>query len=149
VPKWYALSPCLGEEDFTDFVLEVDATQVAGPDHNLYGVMIRYYDATKDYCFGVPGDGNYTLVYDNLDVDEPTTKLIHWKYSSAIKTGANTNHIKVVAIGNKIELYVNDEFLETIQDDRVSSGTVGFIVSTSDKGGSHIRFDNVMVTAPE
>ena len=111
--------------------------------------MLRYNDITKDYYyFGISGEGSYTLVYDNLDIDEPTTKLIHWKRSSAIKTGANTNHIKVIAIANKIELYVNDQLLETIQDDRVSSGTIGFIVSTSDEGGSHIKFDNVIVTTP-
>ncbi|MCP4140518.1 MAG: hypothetical protein GY755_09555 [Chloroflexi bacterium] len=149
VPEWYALSPCLGKDDFSDFVFEVDATQVTGPDHNLYGVMLRYNDVTKDYYyFGVSGEGNYTLVYDNLDIDEPTTKLVHWKHSSAINTGASTNHIKAVLIGDSIALYVNDQLLETVQDAHVSSGTVGFIVSTSDKGGSHIKFDNVVVTTP-
>ncbi len=149
VPEWYALSPCLGKDDFTDFILEVDATQVAGPDHNLYGIMLRYNDSAREYYyFAISGDGNYTLVFDNLDAQEPTTKLIHWTPSSAIKTGASTNHIKIVAVGNTFELYVNDQLLDTIHDERISSGTVGFVVATSEEGGAHIKFDNIMVTAP-
>ena len=147
--EWYALSPCLGTESFTDFILDVDVTQLSGADHNLYGVMLRYDDINREYYyFAISGDGNYTFVFDNLDAQEPTTKLIPWTSSSKINTSTSTNHIRVIAQGNTFELYVNEQLLEKIQDDRISNGTIGFVVATSEDGGAHIKFDNVVVTRP-
>ncbi|MBT3190283.1 MAG: hypothetical protein HN736_15405 [Anaerolineae bacterium] len=150
VPDWYALSPCLDDITFSDFVVEVDATQEADVDHNLYGLMFRYDNVARDYYyFGISGDGNYTLVYDNLNENKPTTKLIDWKYSDAINIGSSSNHLKVMAVGDTFQLYVNDQLLEIVQDSRISSGSVGFVVSAPLESGVHIVFDNLIITAPE
>ena len=112
--------------------------------------MLRYVNEPerKYYYFAISGDRRYTLVYDNLDVEEPTTDLVSWRFSDAINPGKQTNRLKVVAIGNTIELYVNDQLLDTVQDDLLSQGSVGFLVSSSFEGGVQVSFDNLIVTAP-
>jgi len=133
---------------FADFVMEVDATQVEGVDDNGYGMVFRYTDGSDEYyVFAISGDGFYVFAFDGVKMDSPEI-LLDWTESSAINQGTQTNHLKVVAVGGKFQLYVNDQFLNEVQDARISSGTVGFFVLSSDAGGSHISFDNLKVSAP-
>jgi hypothetical protein len=149
-PDWHALAPCMDADVlFTDFAAEVDVMQVDGADQSLYGLMLRMFGYDLDfYLFGISGNGMYTLIYDRLDKDVPAVRIIDWKPSTAIKRGQATNHLKAVLVGNTIELYANDTLLETIQDERISAGSVGFVVSSSSEGGVHISFDNLVVTKP-
>ena len=150
VPEWHALAPCMDADVlFTDFVVEVDTTQVGGTDQNLYGLMLRVFGSDLDfYLFGISGNGMYTLIYDHLRNTGAMTRIVDWKPSTAIKKGQATNHLKAVLVGNTIELYANDTLLETVQDDRISAGSVGFVVSGSPEGGVHVSFDNLVVTEP-
>lgn len=150
VPEWHALAPCMDAAIlFTDFTAEVDATQVDGTDQNMYGIMLRVFGYDLDYyVFGISGNGMYTLIYDHLRNDRAMTRIVDWKHSTAIRQGQATNHLKAVLIGETIELYVNDTLLETVRDDRISAGSVGFVVSGSPEGGVHVSFDNLVVTEP-
>jgi hypothetical protein len=150
VPNWHALAPCMDADIlFTDFVAEVDATQVDGADQNLYGLMLRMFGTDLDfYIFGISGNGMYTLIYDHLRNEGAMTRIVDWKPSTAIKQGQATNHLKAVLVGNTIELYANGTLLETVQDDLISAGSVGFVASSSPDGGVHVSFDNLVVTEP-
>jgi len=150
IPTWHALAPCVDPDVlFTDFVVEADATQVAGTDKNLYGLMLRVFGTDLDfYLFGISGDGRYTLIYDHLQKEGAAIRIVDWKPSTAIKQGQATNHLKAVLIGDTIELYANDILLETVQDDRISTGSVGFVASSSPEGTLHVSFDNLVVTQP-
>jgi hypothetical protein len=81
----------------SDIVMEVEATQVSGPNDNAYGVMFRD-DSINYYVFLISGDGYYH--YDKLmnDIWLPIRyqkwKPIIWKKSNAIHTGNATNLIK-------------------------------------------------------
>lgn len=150
VPEWYALSPCMDADIlFTDFAVEVDATQIDGVDKNLYGLMLRSLGYERNYYFfAISGEGEYTLVYDHLDEDVPTTKIIDWTPSKAINLGQATNHSIAVLIGDTIELYVNNTLLETVQDEHLTAGSVGFVVSSGTTGGVHVSFERLIVTEP-
>ena len=150
IPVWHALAPCMDPDVlFTDFVVEVDATQVDGADKNLYGLMLRVFGTDLDfYLFGISGDGMYTLIYDHLRKEGAATRIVDWKPSTAIKQGQATNHLKAVLVGNTIELYANGTLLETVQDDRISAGSVGFVASSSPDGPLHVSFDNLVVSEP-
>ena len=100
-PKYVAWTECTTVE-YSDFIIEVDATQVAGPDNNIYGVIFHYGLNEKEfYVFEISGDGFYTLAMDGADHTEPEI-IVDWTESLAINKGQQTNHIKIVAVGTKI-----------------------------------------------
>jgi hypothetical protein len=146
-PLYVAWSEC-AKTEFTDFIMEVDATQVSGPDNNTYGVVFRYgLDASEFYAFLISGDGFYVFTVDGPDRKEPEL-LVDWTESSAINKGAQTNHIKVVAVGESMKYYINDQLLGEVQDARFSAGTVGFFAGTLKEGNVQVSFDNLKISQP-
>lgn len=134
--------------EYADFILEVDATQVSGPDDNSYGVIFRYgINASEFYAFLISGDGFYVFTVDGAEREEAEL-LVGWTQSSVIKQGAQTNHIKVVAVGGNMKYYVNDQFLGEVQDARFGAGVVGFFTGTLAQGGVQISFDNLKISKP-
>ena len=49
------------DKRFGDFVLDVDATQVDGPNDNSYGVIFRYVDDRNFYRLDISGDGYFAV----------------------------------------------------------------------------------------
>jgi WD40 repeat protein len=126
---------------FTDFDLEVDATQVDGPDDNEYGVLLRGADRDNRYWFTISGDRNYRL---RMEESGGYTDLIKWTYSNAIKGGNATNHLRVIASGDRFTFYVNGQELATISDKTFQGGDIGLIAgSFKDKGNVHVSFTNL------
>ena len=146
-PLFVAWTKCT-QVEYTDFIMEVDATQVSGPDNNTYGVIFRYgLDAKEFYAFLISGDGFYVFTVDGANRKEPEI-LVKWTESSAINKGAQTNHIKVVAVGANMKYYVNDQLLGEVQDARFSKGAVGFFAGALDEGGVLVSFDNLKISQP-
>jgi hypothetical protein len=136
------------ETEYTDFIMEVDATQVSGPDNNAYGIILRYgLESDEFYSFMISGDGYYAYAVDGANHSDPEF-LTEWAESSAIKQGAQTNHLKVVAVGPSMKYYVNDQLLGEVQDSRFSKGTVGFIAGTVGEGNLRVSFDNLKLLKP-
>jgi len=143
-PNIVAWTDCT-EEEFSDFVFEVDATQLGGPDNNIYGVLFRYDTNIREfYVLAISGDGYYVLAVDGPDREEPYM-LTEWETSSAINLGNATNHIKVEAVGSNISYYVNDQLLGEIQDSTLSKGIVGVFVGTLDEANVLVGYDNMKV----
>lgn len=129
---------------FTDFVLEVDTTQVAGTDDNDFGVLLRYVDVDNFYRFEISGDGYYS--FDLMQDDEWIT-LIDWTESSAIRQGNDTNTITVVCEGDRFAFYVNGQYLEDYRHNTFPSGDIGLLAGTIEEAPVHIAFDNLKVYA--
>jgi hypothetical protein len=68
--------------------------------------------------------------------------------SSAVKTGKQTNHILAVCKGNELSLYVNDVWLDTVNDDAHIRGDVGLGAGSGPGGSFRIQFDDLIVTEP-
>jgi hypothetical protein len=146
-PKYVGWSECTKVE-YSDIVIEADATQVAGPDNNMYGVLFRYdLSGNEFYVFAITGDGYYILSIDGSDHTEPDI-ITDWTTSSAINKGQQTNHLKVIVSGNSIQYFVNDQLLGEAQDERLTTGTVGFFAGTTDEGGVQVAFDNLKISKP-
>jgi hypothetical protein len=146
-PLFVAWTKCT-QVEYVDFIMEVDAAQVSGPDNNTYGVIFRYgLDAKEFYAFLISGDGFYVFTVDGADREEPEI-LVDWTESSAINKGAQTNHIKVAAIGGNMKYFVNGQFLGEVQDTRFSTGVVGFFAGSLDEGGVQVSFDNLIISQP-
>jgi hypothetical protein len=146
-PSYVAWTKCT-QVEYADFVMDVDATQVSGPDNNIYGVIFRYgLDAKEFYTFLISGDGFYVFTVDGVDREEPEI-LVDWIESSAINKGAQTNRIKVIAVGGNMKYYVNDQLLGEVQDTRFTTGTVGFFTGSLEEGGVQVSFDNLKISRP-
>ncbi|MDI7276370.1 MAG: hypothetical protein QME94_10350, partial [Anaerolineae bacterium] len=137
--SWSTASEAL---DLTDFVLEVDATPVAGPDDNGYGVLFRYVDGENFYYFEISSDGYYHF---RSNENDEWVQLIKWTRSDAIKQGKQRNRITVLAEGDHFEFQLNGQRVATYEDDSFASGTIGLIAATGEEGGVHIAFDNLRV----
>jgi serine protease Do len=131
---------------FNDFLLEVEATQVEGPDDNEYGVLVRYVDGDNFYHFVISGDGYYAVIKRQ---DGEWESLVTWTQSPHINRGQSTNHIAVVAEGSQFSLYVNEEHITDVTDDSFPGGDIGLMAGSFDEAGVLIHFDNVTVWAEE
>ncbi len=133
-------------KDLQDFRLTVEASQVAGPDDNEYGVLVRMQDPRNFYAFSISGDG-YFMVSRFVDgVRQPLGA--DWTPSDAIYPGIGTNVLEVVAQGNRLTFIVNDRQLAQVEDDRFSHGDIGLYAGSFYEGGVEVHFDNLRVIAP-
>ena len=130
--------------DFTDFVLEVDATQDEGPSNNSYGVLFRSQDAEHFYRFGISGDGFYFL---DKSVGSEWVPVIDWTESPYINRGQASNRLKVTCAGPQITLHVNDQHLADVTDDSYDHGDIGLFAASFAEPNVHITFDNLKVWA--
>jgi hypothetical protein len=130
--------------DFTDFVLEVDATQDQGPSNNSYGVLFRSEDDEHFYRFGISGDGFYFL---DKSVGSEWVPVIDWTESPYINRGQASNRLKVICTGSQITLHVNDQHLATVTNDSYDHGNIGLFAVSFAEPNVHITFDNLKVWA--
>ncbi len=132
------------DKRFGDFVLDVDATQIAGPNDNSYGVIFRYVDDRNFYRADISGDGYYALFKYK---DGKWNKLQDYVESAAVKQDQSTNHIQIVAEGKQFALNVNGQAVKTFTDSDFPTGNVGVTAGTLfDNAGVHIAFDNLTVS---
>jgi len=129
---------------FKDMAVDVDATQVGGPDDNSYGLVARYQDDKHFYRFEVSGDGYYAIhARDGQD----WIPLVNWTESQAINRGQATNHLRVECQETSLRFYVNGQLLHQVDDDRYRQGDVGLVAATLySEPGTHILFKNFEVS---
>jgi hypothetical protein len=140
------LAWAFGGHDFSDFCLAVDATQVAGPNDNEYGVLVRIQDRGRLYRFSVSGDGYYEVTKHAGGEWERMTA--EWVAAEAIHTGAATNHLKVVCQGSAMTFLVNGQQLAQVEDADYRRGDIGLYAGAFYEPGVEIHFDNLSITEP-
>ncbi len=134
-----------GTAAMSDYVIEVDARRVAGPEDNDFGVVFRVQPGNTDfYQFRISSDGLYTLRRFQNDA---WTDLQPWTESAVIGQGDATNRIRIEAIGPFLRCFVNSQMLAEAQDDVFAAGRVGLSAGTYDEGGVAIDFDNLRVVS--
>jgi uncharacterized protein YhbP (UPF0306 family) len=132
-------------KQFSDFVLEVEASLEEGQDEDVaYGVLLRYQDKNNYYRFKLSGNGKYG--FDKKENDKWFT-LINWTKSSAVTPGKSTNMIKAVCNKNMFIFYVNGVELGNFKDSSFDLGDIALCVSAYNKGYVHASFDNLKVWA--
>jgi len=133
--------------DFTDTVIEVDATKVGGPDDNDLGLICRYQDVGNFYFFIISSDGYYAIG-KVVDGSQELLGVDNMEYSDTIKQGNTTNHISADCVGSHLVLHVNGQKLGDVTDTAYTSGDVGLMAGTFDEPGTDIHFDNFVVKKP-
>ncbi|HEY75642.1 MAG TPA: DUF1080 domain-containing protein [Thermoflexia bacterium] len=133
-------------KDLRDFHLSVEATQVAGPDDNEYGVLVRMQDPSNFYRFSISGDG-YFLVSKFVDGQQVLLGN-DWTPSEAIHRGQATNVLEVTYRGNRFTFVVNGQQLAQGEDSQFSHGDIALYAGAFYEGGVEVHFDNLRVTNP-
>jgi eukaryotic-like serine/threonine-protein kinase len=108
----------------SNFALEVQMKVIKG---NCGGVTFRDDRKISAYHFEVCQDGTYSLYH--YDASGSASTLTS-SSSSAIKTGLNqSNLLAIVAIGNKFDLYVNRQHIDSASDNTYQQGYIGLRAS--------------------
>jgi hypothetical protein len=143
-------------QGFSDFSFEVDATVPESATGEFqYGVVFRN-SGTQYYLFSI--DSNKGIQAYCVDYSDGTT---YYPLTGSSTTSGNCwvtmpvniyhpikNTLRVSAIGDTIQVYLNDTMLGLIHDNLLVAGRIGFIVSTFDQPNVDILFDNVRVSEP-
>ncbi len=135
--------------EFSDFHLAVEATQVAGPDDNEYGVLVRMRDSDHFYRFSISGDGYYLV--SKYDGEEWVALNGDWTTPpdpDAIRLGAATNLLEVVCQGATMTFLVNGVQLALVEDSSYSRGNIGLYAGSFFESGVEVHFDSLRVEAP-
>jgi hypothetical protein len=137
-------------EQFGDGIYEVEATAVAGPLNNGYGMVIRLDDdADNFYLFKISSDGFIwigKMVNGGLDENVPLVQD-WWFESGAVKTGLDeTNILRVRAESGNMIFFVNDQEVGRVTDNSFRSGDIGVMAETLGLGGVQVHFDNFTVS---
>ncbi len=116
-----------------DLYLETRGTfgQCAGRD--AYGLMIRSTGGSSGYIgylFGISCDGRYSL--RSWDGESMAT-IVGWTPDESINAGPDaTNRMGIWAVGNRLSLYANGEFLIQVDDVRhQDEGLFGLFISSA------------------
>lgn len=134
-------------QNFSDVMIEVDATLVAGSVDNDYGIICRYQDKDNFYMLVISSDGYYGAAklkngqYSMIGSDQ-------LQYSSAIVHGQSSNHLQADCIGKTLRLFANGQKLMEISDSDFEAGDVGLIAGSYTVKGVDVLFDNFVVREP-
>jgi hypothetical protein len=134
------------ERELSDFRLTVEATQVAGPDDNEYGVLVRMRDADHFYRFSISGDGYYLV--NKYDGQKWVALSGDWAPSDSVHLGAATNLLQVVCQGATMTFLVNGVQLVQVEDGSYARGDIGLYAGSFFEPDVEVHFDNLRVEAP-
>ncbi len=129
-------------ETLSDLHLKVEAQLISGPENAAYGVILRRIDGNY-YRFAINDNQKYTFL---LLYKDEWIKLIDWTTSSSIRPG-QVNKIEVIAEGSHFILQINNQFINDVYDDRLTSGKPGLSISLYNAGDIGVfEFDNFKIS---
>ena len=140
-----------------DFVLDVDVTtQKEANGSYYYGVSFRETGGQAyEFLIGLDKESpSFCLFYyDKTSFINLSNSLIDpescWQNFSTKIYNNQMNTLRVIATGELLELYLNNEILFATRDSYLAAGKIGFIAGTYDNQDTiEIGFDNIRVTEP-
>ncbi len=139
---WWAYYGNSDSDTYTDTVIQVDAHAIATGKSMEYGLIFRVSpDGKGFYRFTILPSGAYSVKsYD----DGNWYDLISYENSSDIKPDLATNQLKVIAQGDQLAFYANDQYLGRVADRQLHSGKVGVLMYNGDPNGK-VAFDNLTI----
>ena len=133
--------------EYGDVKIEVDATKLAGPESNRYGILCRYVDTDNYYFAVISSDGYYGIgkVVDGYQTFLHENGML---ITDKVYSGSTLNHIRFDCVGTRLSLYINGDYVDAVDDSEFSVGDVGLLAGTFEKKGTKVSFDNFVVINP-
>jgi len=138
---------CLASPNFSDFAYQVQMTIVKGDGG---GIIFREDNARGNaYYFAIgqqSGVWGYKLwKFSNCNSNNCNVSELRSGSSAAIKTALNqSNLVTVVASGSTIDLYVNNQKIDSVSDNSYGSGQIG-VAATYLKNQTEVVFSDAKV----
>jgi len=138
MPQNTSIQICLAHRtNFGDLTFQVQMNLLKG---SSGGILLRATD-TVAYYFRIGQDGKYALLVCTM-TGTSCDKTLTSGFSSYIAIGPNqTNVIAVVAKGSRIDLYVNNSYIDEVNDSSSLRGHIGVVADA----GSDVVFRNIKV----
>lgn len=133
--------------NFTNTIIEVDATKAGGDDNNDLGVICRYKDSNNFYFFVISSDGYYGIG-KFIDGQQVLIGMESMPPTDAVRQGNATNHIQAECNGSTLRLVVNGQQMAETTDSDFTSGDAGLLAGSFENPGTDILFDNFIVREP-
>ena len=135
-------------ETYSDFYYAADLKTNQGPPVAEQGLVFRMQKIGEEnsyYLFEVSQSQEYSVWFrDASGWDE----MKPWTSSPLIR-GVEGNRLAVVAQGNRLIFFINDQYLTEMTDDRLNSGKVGLCVGLDENGQTGAwEFDNLELRTP-
>jgi hypothetical protein len=130
--------------EYQDVVIDLDARAISSAPTMEYGIIWRVSSDGKDfYGFTLKPNGQAAVfVSQNSDFSYFMQGLTVTNF----RTGGGINHLTVTAQGTHLSFAVNGEPLAlTLDDSALQSGTIGFIVNTTEPN-AQAAFSNLTVS---
>ena len=139
---------CGTRNSFSDFAFQVQMKIIEG---EAGGISFRLnsnggsaYPINGGYLFHITPVGSYTLFSWDRNSNNPLT-ILKSGLSSAIRTGLNqANLIAVVAQGNTITFYVNNQYIGSVVNNLYNQGSVA-VSATALANPTEVVFSNAKV----
>ena len=132
---------------YHDLAYQAQMTFVGGS--GVGGLFFRFNQASKNfYFFTVGPDGNYVMFSGSLQSNGGLQlKVLANSSSDQIRTGLNqTNLLSVVARGQRLYFYVNQHYVDSVEDGTSTSGMIG-VGSLTFGGTPEVVFTKAQVWA--
>jgi hypothetical protein len=135
---------CMAQSSsFGNLAYQVQMTIAKGD----FGGMVFRTDSsqTKYYSFFIDRTGTYTLM---TSVDDTGTRdyVLHKGTSSSIKTALNqVNQLAVIARGNTIYVYINQQYITSASDNSYRAGQIGLFGGNTISAPADVLFRHVQV----
>lgn len=138
------------DEEYADFVLEVEALQSSGDMYSQYGVFFRSINPGNygtaifsGYELTVNSSGDWSL--ERWDSGVRITPQLAYGSSPYLSNGlGKPNLLRVECYDSSISVYFNGYHERTVTDGTYQSGTVG--LTAADQGSNNVfAFDNISV----
>ena len=129
----------------SEFAVSVDAQQLRGSQGADFGIVFRETAADTFYNFNIDNSQNYWL---RMNDGGQWTTLIDLTRSAAIRPNA-LNRVAVVANDGHFYFYINDQYVDEIEEDALLRGRVGMVVNLFEPGVlAEWEFDNFELREP-
>jgi eukaryotic-like serine/threonine-protein kinase len=134
---------CASTSTFRNFAFEVQMRIISG---DCGGLIFRSNSKGQLYLLSICQSGSYQF-YMYPDFSGNNIKTLTDGSAPAIHTGLNQlNTVAVVANGSQLDLYVNNQRIDSINDSTYSQGTIGMIAN-SISASTEVSYSNLKVWA--
>lgn len=123
--------------DYSNFIFQVQMTIINGDEA---GIIFRAPNNSSGYVFSLQNKSLYTLSVSNSS----GAYLLLFKRSAAIHPD-QPNLLAVMAAGTKLSIFINKQYVASIDDNQISSGAIGFLAVDTLHTNLDIAFNNVQV----
>lgn len=133
--------------DLSNTRIQVEATNIAGPADNRFGVLCRYQNADNYYAFLISTDGYYgilKMVSGQSELLGADTMQRH----AQLEPGKLAYFLEAECNQAILTLRINGAEITRVEDGSLASGDVGLVAGTFKVSGTEILFDNFTVLQP-